>query len=58
MEVRAVKVGWFAWKAKRGGIPTMGIVLPRFRHDWINSAKFSFDIAKQMIQKKVFGPLS
>lgn len=27
MDVRAVKVGWFAWKAKRGS-NTMGIVLP------------------------------
>lgn len=32
MEVRAVEGGWLAWKAKRGSVPTMGIVLPRLRH--------------------------
>jgi len=30
-ELRAVKVGWSAWKAERGS-NTMGIVLPRLRH--------------------------
>ena len=57
MEKRAVKVGRSAWKADRGR-NTMGIVLPLLRHDWINSAKISFDIAKQMIQKKSFRSLS
>ena len=32
LELRAVKVGWSAWKAERGS-NTMGIVLPRLRQN-------------------------
>lgn len=32
MEMRAVKGGWLAWKAKRGS-NAMGIVLPHLRHN-------------------------
>jgi hypothetical protein len=51
LEKRAVKVGWFAWKAKRGR-NTMGIVLPLLRHSFnckVVLMKFVISILAAMI---------